>query len=186
MIQASANRLFTPTRGLLEEAGDMVVLTGKTIVSALRSPRDPGDPTTLLLDERALVDVGPAGPQAEAAARRDLRAQIARLEARGATTPAAASGPRLLSLGELETVRDALLSARMSHTTPHEVASGTFEDARLRLERMFAAPREHKWERVTLGQLGRPGCGVYRVRPRLGLVGMLAGWWEITLSSGCP
>ena len=36
----------------------------------------------------------------ERAARRDLRAQIARLEARGVTTPAVTSGPRLLSLGE--------------------------------------------------------------------------------------
>jgi hypothetical protein len=24
------------------------------------------------------------------------------------------------------------------------------------------------------------------VRPRLGLIGMLAGWWHVKLSSGCP
>ena len=24
------------------------------------------------------------------------------------------------------------------------------------------------------------------VRPRLGLVGMLMGWWQVKLSSGCP
>jgi hypothetical protein len=27
---------------------------------------------------------------------------------------------------------------------------------------------------------------VWHVRPRLGLVGMLAGWWQVKLSSGCP
>jgi hypothetical protein len=51
---------------------------------------------------------------------------------------------------------------------------------------MLADPARHRRERVTLAELGRPGCGVYSVRPRLGLVGMLAGWWEVTLSSGCP
>jgi hypothetical protein len=24
------------------------------------------------------------------------------------------------------------------------------------------------------------------VRPRLGLIGMLMGWWQVKLSSGCP
>lgn len=28
--------------------------------------------------------------------------------------------------------------------------------------------------------------GVWQVRPRLGLIGMLAGWWHVKLSSGCP
>jgi hypothetical protein len=30
------------------------------------------------------------------------------------------------------------------------------------------------------------GCGVWQVRPRLGLIGMLMGWWQVKLSSGCP
>ena len=33
---------------------------------------------------------------------------------------------------------------------------------------------------------GDGGCGVYQVRPRLGIIGMLAGWWHVKLSSGCP
>jgi hypothetical protein len=33
---------------------------------------------------------------------------------------------------------------------------------------------------------GERGCGVWEVRPRLGLIGMLAGWWQLKLSSGCP
>ena len=34
--------------------------------------------------------------------------------------------------------------------------------------------------------LGEPGCGVWQVRPRLGIIGMLMGWWQVKLSSGCP
>ena len=37
-IRAAADRAFLPTRGLLEEIGDTVILTGKTVVSALRPP----------------------------------------------------------------------------------------------------------------------------------------------------
>src|SRR5438045_9224003 len=38
MVQAAANRTYLPVRNLLEEVGDMMILTGKTIVSALRPP----------------------------------------------------------------------------------------------------------------------------------------------------
>jgi len=93
----------------------------------------------------------------ERSARADLRAQIATLEGRGGRAPAT-GGPRLLSLGELER----------------------------ELERMVADPGAHRWARVPLVALGEPGCGAYVVRPRLGLIGMLAGWWEVKLSSGCP
>ena len=114
----------------------------------------------------------------EAAARRDLRAQIAALEAAGGRAPAA-GGPRLLSLGELEVVRDHLAAAP-------EAAAAPDESARVLLERMLADPPAHRWARVPLAALGQPGCGAYVVRPRLGLIGMLAGWWEVKLSSGCP
>jgi hypothetical protein len=60
------------------------------------------------------------------------------------------------------------------------------ERARVRLERMLLAPGRHKFHRVAAAELGEGGCGVYQVRPRLGLVGMLAGWWHVKLSSGCP
>jgi hypothetical protein len=60
-----------------------------------------------------------------------------------------------------------------------DVASWTFEA-------MVADPRAHKWRRIKRAELGLPGCGEYRVVPRLGLVGILAGWWQVTLSSGCP
>jgi len=114
----------------------------------------------------------------ERAGRADLRAQIAALEARGARV-SASGGPRLPSLGELERVRDGL--AARPRPEPAEHAG-----ARLLLERMLADPGAHRGARVPLAALGEPGCGAYAVRPRLGLIGMLAGWWEVKLSSGCP
>src|SRR5258705_7928300 len=38
MVRSVAERAYFPTRNLLEEIGDMMILTGKTIVSALRPP----------------------------------------------------------------------------------------------------------------------------------------------------
>ena len=54
------------------------------------------------------------------------------------------------------------------------------------LERMLLEPGKYRFVRVAREDLGEPGCGVWFVRPRLGLVGMLMGWWEVKLSSGCP
>jgi hypothetical protein len=127
---------------------------------------------------RVAVDIRAAD---ERAARADLRAQIAGLEARGGRV-VATGGPRMLSLGELERVRDGLAAARPAAGADGEGHAA----ARLRLERMLADPAAHHWARVPLAALGVPGCGAYVVRPRLGLIGMLAGWWEVKLSSGCP
>jgi len=38
MVRSTAERAFLPTRNLLEEIGDMMILTGRTIWSALRPP----------------------------------------------------------------------------------------------------------------------------------------------------
>jgi phospholipid/cholesterol/gamma-HCH transport system permease protein len=38
VVRGVADRAFAPAKGLLEEVGDMMILTGKTIVSALRPP----------------------------------------------------------------------------------------------------------------------------------------------------
>src|SRR5437762_14154034 len=38
MVRTVADRAFLPTKNLLEEVGDMMILTGKTIVSAIRPP----------------------------------------------------------------------------------------------------------------------------------------------------
>ena len=59
-------------------------------------------------------------------------------------------------------------------------------ETRLLLERMLLEPGRYKWVRIANEDLGRPGCTQWHVRPRLGLIGMLAGWWQVKISSGCP
>ncbi|HEV3094375.1 MAG TPA: ABC transporter permease [Solirubrobacteraceae bacterium] len=43
MVRSTAERAFLPTRNLLEEIGDMMILTGRTLSSALRPPYPYGD-----------------------------------------------------------------------------------------------------------------------------------------------
>lgn len=135
----------------------------------------------------------------ERAARRSLRDQIARLELELVTvaastyprlplpaTAAGYAGPRLLSLGELERIRDELaghvatLRRRGAELADRQAAK------RLLVEQMLLEPGHHRWVRVTNHDIGEPGCKSWHVRPRLGLVGMLAGWWHVKVSSGCP
>lgn len=135
----------------------------------------------------------------EAPARRTLRAQIVRLEHELARLVADASprdeiawaiggrgGPRLLGLGELERVRDEL--AERLHEVRETLAARAAREREQRelLERMLRDPAHHRFVRISAADVGQPGCGVWHVRPRLGLVGMLMGWWEVKLSSGCP
>jgi hypothetical protein len=138
--------------------------------------------------------------QDELAARRSLRRQIARLErelAYAFVTAYPMGGldhdavdaprdPRVLDLGELERVRDELAErVRTAQVTIAEQAEIQAAN-RLYLERMLLEPAKHRFARVSCRELGEPGCGVWHVRPRLGLIGMLMGWWQVKLSSGCP
>jgi len=140
----------------------------------------------------------PAVEVDERAARETLRAQIARLEAELAAAVATArpriavpevrglAGPRLLSLGDLELIRDGL-AARLSELRERQERLAETQDAkRVLIERMLSQPARYKWVRVTNDDLGEHGCRSWHVRPRLGLIGMLAGWWHVKLSSGCP
>jgi len=135
----------------------------------------------------------------EAPARRALRAQIARLERelarltpetkphdRIAWSIGGEGGPRLLGIGELERVRDDL--AERLHAVRETLAARAAREAEKRalLERMLRDPARHRFVRVSAAEVGEPGCGVWHVRPRLGLIGMLMGWWQVKLSSGCP
>jgi hypothetical protein len=136
----------------------------------------------------------------ERVARDDLRAQIARLERElahlAASTyprlPAAgpvatlAPGPRVLGLGELERVRDGLAARLTAQRAAAAEQAARQAEARALLERMYADPPAHRRRRLTNADLGVPGCATYEVVPRLGLVGMLAHWWEVKVSSGCP
>lgn len=135
----------------------------------------------------------------ERAARRALRAQIARLERELASAVIAAyprlevgratvraSGPRLLGLGELERIRDDL-AGRLAEVRERAARQGERQAAkRLLIERMLLDPDAHRWVRVSNADIGEPGCKTWHVVPRLGLVGMLAGWWHVKISSGCP
>jgi hypothetical protein len=135
----------------------------------------------------------------ERAARAELRRQVATLEAQLSDAlitafpdgplddaPTTTAGPRVLSLGDLERLRDHL-AARLStaRTELHERAERQAA-CRALLERMLLDPAGHRFVRVANRDLGEPGCGVWQVRPRLGLIGMLMGWWQVKLSSGCP
>lgn len=144
--------------------------------------------------------VATPAPAAECSARQELRRQIAQLErkiSRGSQDlpppdvyepRERSSGPRtrMLDLAELELERDRLVGRLMRARERCDRQASEQAAVRARLEAMLAEPRRFKYTRVSLAALGQPGCGAYRCRPRVGLVGMLAGWWEVKLSSGCP
>jgi hypothetical protein len=135
----------------------------------------------------------------ERSARRTLREQIARLDSElsaacldacpriDAGPPLRSlAGPRILSLGELERVRDELAS-RLSSIDAAVAAQAEQQAAsRELLHDMLADPPAHKWTRISNAQLGEPGCKHYHVRPRMGPIGLLMSWWRVKISSGCP
>jgi hypothetical protein len=149
------------------------------------------------------VPAAPATGGLEAAARAQLRTQIAALErqlsealiaclpyadgsAAAPPAPCDGSGPRLLDLAELERARDELAGRLSAVRAEQRRRADRAARARTRLEAMRLEPGRHRFERVTRLELGEGRCGVWQVRPRLGLLGMLMGWWEVKLSSGCP
>jgi hypothetical protein len=136
----------------------------------------------------------------ELAARRSLRAQISKLEREladafvtaypmgglGHEVSSRRCDPRLLGLGELERIRDDLAERLRSARVTISERADVVEANRLYLERILLDPGKYRFARVACRDLGEPGCGVWQVRPRLGLIGMLMGWWQVKLSSGCP
>src|SRR5215207_2729894 len=154
-----------------------------------------------VLDREQLLTLAPdTGVEVdERAVRRTLRDQIAKLEDElGAlfcsTYPrkgfewsvAARGGPRLLSTGELEQVRDEL-AAKLQHNRQLLSDRTYVEDLnRRRIEEMLIDPAAHKWVRIANEDIGEPGCKHWHVRPRYGVLGMLMSWWRVRISSGCP
>ncbi len=141
----------------------------------------------------------------ERGARRALRAQIAKLErelaeivAEGFPHIASPARPRasarrgldgapcLLDLGRLERTRDELAGDVQAVRRATAQRAELETRARELLEAMRREPARYKFVRLPVRDLGEGGCGVWEVRPRLGLLGMLAGWWQVKLSSGCP
>jgi len=133
-------------------------------------------------------------------ARAELRRQIGRLEgalsslsaeafprvAVETEVPASYREPRIADLEQLERVRDALatrISAARLALSEREELERRNRDL---LRRMLESPADHKWVRISRADVGEPGCGHWHSRPRLGPLGMLMGWWQVKVSSGCP
>ena len=149
-----------------------------------------------------LQQAPPAVPRTlpdERAARRTLLDQVGRLEEELAQLfcscwprqgfslgVAGRGGPRLLSLAELEELRDAL-AARVQHAR-RALSDRTYSEEQYRclIEEMLLDPEGHKWLRVSNEDIGEPGCKHWHVRPRWSFIGMLMGWWRVVISSGCP
>ena len=135
----------------------------------------------------------------ERAARRSLRGQISRLEdelsglftsawQRGLGEPnvPASGGPRLLSLGQLEALRDDLAERLDGGRRALAERTRVEEGHREHIEEMLLDPAEHRWVRISNADIGEPGCKSFHVRPRAGFLGMFASWWRVVISSGCP
>ena len=151
-----------------------------------------------LLKPEEIAELG-AGVD-EHGARLELRRQISRLEGELAHLFGEAFGhtdipyrvegigpvPRVLGLGELESIRDSLADriaeARSAVTDRSRVETCN----RKLLREMLDRPERFKWVRITRADVGEPGCGGWHSRPLLGPIGMLMGWWRVKVSSGCP
>jgi hypothetical protein len=148
---------------------------------------------------RTPVPARPGVAPDEAAARRSLREQIARLETDlGAlfctTFPRTGfdwqvrsrGGPRVLSLAELERLRDDL-AERLEHNR-RLLGDRTYVEElnRCQIEEMMLEPERYKWMVIRNEDIGERGCKSWHVRPRFGVLGMLMNWWRVRISSGCP
>jgi hypothetical protein len=143
--------------------------------------------------------IGPATEIDEAAVRRQLREQVAHLEGELAALFCSSyprkgfewnvrsrGGPRLLTIAELEELRDEL-ATRLQHNQRALGERTYLEDLnRRRIEEMMLAPEEHKWVRIRNEDIGEQGCKQWHVLPRYGLLGILMNWWRVKVSSGCP
>ena len=154
---------------------------------------------TIEMTPRLPVPVAPRTLPDERAARRTLLEQVARLEEElsqlfCSTWPRqgfewsvrSRGGPRVLSLAELEELRDDL-TARVGDAR-RALSERTYveEQNRQLIEEMLIEPGRYRWMRVGHEDIGEPGCKHWHVRPRWGLIGMFLGWWRVKLSSGCP
>jgi hypothetical protein len=135
----------------------------------------------------------------ERAGRRSLLDQIAKLETELSTLFCATyprtgftwgvpsrGGPRVLGMADLEEIRDRLADRLAENRLL--LGDRTYVEARNRrlIEEMMLEPGKHKWVRIGNEDIGEPGCKYWEVRPRMGVIGMMMGWWRVKISSGCP
>ena len=161
-------------------------------VVAFRTVPELLEPVPLRGLEPAVEDV--------AAARRTLLDQIARLERdlgalfcatfpRGGfewSVRSRRGGPRVLSLGELEALRDELAERLEANRAALSERTELEDRSRRLIEEMQLEPERFKWMRVSNAHIGERGCKHWHVRPRYGLLGILGNWWRVRISSGCP
>ena len=137
----------------------------------------------------------------ERAARRTLLDQVRRLEEESVGLFCSAwprkgldlipethsgTGSRLLTMGELEELRDDLVEqVRRGRAALDERGLAEEHNRRL-IEAMLLDPESHRWVHVSNEDIGEPGCTHWHVRPRFGLLGILMRWWRVVVSSGCP
>ena len=187
-------------------SADVERIAAEAVAEARRSGVAPSDVARAIHVAAWAADEAPsaAAPAAEdigaeadeAAARRELRRQIARLEAELAAYPDARverdRHPLLRPKGhvagfeELTATRDELVSLLKAAREEAARRGERQERARGRRERMIGNPEAHRWDRVDREECGDPGCGEARAVPRFGPVGAIAGWWRVKVSSGCP
>jgi hypothetical protein len=91
-----------------------------------------------------------------------------------------------LGVGELEALRDSLATRLEDGRASLRDRAYVERKNRARIEAMLAEPERFKWVRISNEDIGEPGCKFWHSRPRLGLIGMLMGWWRVRISSGCP
>jgi hypothetical protein len=143
--------------------------------SARPYPRNKTSQLSPLRDQIAKLERELAGLFVDAYPRRELDWQVS-----------APGGPRLLDVGDLEALRDQLVARVEDARRELSTRAGAEAGERERIEALVADPGSHKWERVSNDDIGEPGCKYYHSTPRLGLIGMLMGWWRVKISSGCP
>jgi hypothetical protein len=150
---------------------------------------------------RAVAPADPRTTSDERAARRTLLDQVRRLEEESVglfcsawprkgldllPAPSVSAGSRLLTLGELEELRDDLVENLGRARAALAERGAAEEQSRRLIEEMLLDPDGHRWVHVAGEDIGEPGCTHWHVRPRYGLLGMLMRWWRVVVSSGCP
>ena len=154
---------------------------------------------TLVRTPAPTVPLAPRTRPDEQAARRSLLDQVARLEEElsqlfCSTWPRkgfewsvrSRGGPRVLSLEELEQLRDDLTVRVADGRRALSERTYVEEQNRRLIEEMQLEPGRYRWVRVANEDIGEPGCKHWHVRPRWGVFGMLMNWWRVVISSGCP
>lgn len=108
----------------------------------------------------------------DAAARRSLREQIARLEIQLPPGHGVRDrGARLLGLDELERVRDDLVR----RVDERRFTGGEEQERKRRLrEEMLLDPAAHFGRSVSSAEVGEPGCTRW------------SSWFRLRISGGCP